>query len=444
MAASHDVVVVGAGLAGIQCARELTAAGLDVTVVEARDRVGGRVWSQTFADGQWCERGAEFIDAEHSFTRELVAEMGLSLLQRPPSAMLPAGGLLDVGGRPAPFKAHPGLSADLAAYEALLDSLAERAVAAAALGSAAAAVGSAAVGSAAVDAESLGEALAGLSMTVAGRVVVGRHVRTEWMLPPDELSCLFVGAQRASRGRGAGQEVFRIAGGNDQLPRRLAEGLGPRVRLSTPVRALRPAAGEVELADGAVLRAAAVVATVPLPVLGRIWPDAPSELTAVGYGIGGKLSVHVGRRLWRDYGRDGYVVSDRAFGELWETSDVQPGDAGVLTALASSHDGAALVSLPDAADRVVADMNRIFPGLRGLVLERVLTDWTNDPWSLGCYAAFGPGQIEPARAAMRRRHGRMWIAGEHADHGTGFMEGALRSGSAVAAAILADLPDLPS
>ncbi|MFZ1491499.1 MAG: FAD-dependent oxidoreductase, partial [Ilumatobacteraceae bacterium] len=170
----------------------------------------------------------------------------------------------------------------------------------------------------------------------------------------------------------------------------------------------------------------------------------PSELTAVGYGIGGKLSVHVGRRLWRDYGRDGYVVSDRAFGELWETSDVQPGDAGVLTALASSHDGAALVSLPDAADRVVADMNRIFPGLRGLVLERVLTDWTNDPWSLGCYAAFGPGQIEPARAAMRRRHGRMWIAGEHADDGTGFMEGALRSGSAVAAAILADLPDLPS
>ena len=66
----------------------------------------------------------------------------------------------------------------------------------------------------------------------------------------------------------------------------------------------------------------------------------------------------------------------------------------------------------------------------------VVTDWTDDPWSLGCYAAFGPGQLSSSWPLLRRPHGRVLLAGEHTDAMAGYMEGALRSGRRVAAAIL--------
>jgi monoamine oxidase len=101
----------------------------------------------------------------------------------------------------------------------------------------------------------------------------------------------------------------------------------------------------------------------------------------------------------------------------------------------ASHDGAAFGALPESTDRIVGEIDRIFPGAKGLAGERVRTDWTNDPFSLGCYTCFGPGQWTAAQPLLHRPHGRMWLAGEHADGFAGFMEGALRSGARIAAAI---------
>src|SRR3954454_4438161 len=97
-----DVAVIGAGLAGLRAATDLVAGGRDVVVFEARDRVGGRVWSHRFANGQWCERGAEFIDANHTEVLGLIRSLGLSLLDAT-KGRDDATRLLDVGGRPAPF-----------------------------------------------------------------------------------------------------------------------------------------------------------------------------------------------------------------------------------------------------------------------------------------------------------------------------------------------------
>ena len=156
---------------------------------------------------------------------------------------------------------------------------------------------------------------------------------------------------------------------------------------------------------------------MPLPVLSRIWPAMPLELGAIGYGVGGKISVQFDRRIWHDYGRNGEVLTERAWGHLWETTDDQPGDRGVLTNLLSSHDGAAFAALPEAPDRIVAEIDRLFPGAKGLAGERVHTDWTNDPFSLGAYGCFGPGQMAaagpcctPPTAAWR-----LLLAGEHTD-----------------------------
>jgi monoamine oxidase len=287
---------------------------------------------------------------------------------------------------------------------------------------------------AALDIARLSDLVLALQLSPVARVVIGREVRSEFMLGPDDVSQLMAGWMTALHLRsGDGREAYRIAGGNDLLAHGLAAQLGDRVRLSTAVDRFDADTGVVEFLNGEVMTARNIIVTVPLPVLGRMWADMPPELAAVGYGIGGKVSVQVGRRVWNDHGCDGSVVSDRAWGQMWETSDRQPGDTGVLTILLSSHDGAVLAALPDTAARVIDEADRLFPGLKGLSGERVLTDWTNDRFSLGCYATFGPGELLNAWPLLQRRHGRVTLAGEHTDTYAGFMEGALRSGIRAAA-----------
>jgi hypothetical protein len=106
-----EVVVIGAGLAGLRAATDLVAAGASVTVVEARDRVGGRVWSHRFADGQVAERGAEFIDGNHTEVLALAAHLGLALTERP-NSLDPRATLVDAAGRPVPYHLHASLTDD--------------------------------------------------------------------------------------------------------------------------------------------------------------------------------------------------------------------------------------------------------------------------------------------------------------------------------------------
>jgi monoamine oxidase len=410
----HDVIVIGAGLAGLRCATDLAAAGLDVVVLEARDRVGGRVFSHTFADGQVCERGAEFIDGNHAEVLSLVADLGLPLAERD-RTLDPGVTMVDAGGRAVPMHLHANLVPDWERWEHALEQLAPTDE---------------------FEQATLGDLLRELGLSVMARVMIGRDIRTEFMLPPEEVSQRYA-AQVVSNQLTGQRERFRVVGGLDRLANGLAERLAHRVRLGTPVAEVTPAAGSVRLADGEVLVAGTIVAAIPLPVLSRVWPEMPLELGAVGYGIGGKISVQYARRVWRDYGSDGSVLSDRSWGHLWETTDDQSGDAGVLTCLMASHDGAAFCALPESQDRVVNETERLFPGARGLAGARVHTDWTNDPWSLGAYSCFGPGQWAASQAALHTQHGRMWLAGEHTDGFAGFMEGALRSGRRIAAAITA-------
>jgi monoamine oxidase len=410
----HDVVVIGAGLAGLRCATDLVDAGLGVVVVEARPRVGGRVWSHRFSDGQRAERGAEFIDGNHVAVLSLVEELGLTLTHRDPS-LDPRGTLVDAGGRPVPFHLHASLEGDLAAWEAALASLRPTDD---------------------FEATTLADLMASLGLAAISRVVIGRDIRTEFMLPPELVSQRFAAQVGACQLPGQ-RELHRVLGGNDQLATGLAERLGDRVLLSSPVSTIDGGSGMVALLDGRVLTAGSVVAAIPLPSLSRVWRDLPVELGSVGYGVGGKISAQFSRRIWLDYGRNGTVLSDRSWGHLWETTDDQGGDAGVLTTLLSSYDGAGLAALPEAPDQVVREIDRIFPGALGLAGERVHTDWTNDPWSLGTYSCFGPGQWRDSQAALHAVHGRVHLAGEHADEFAGFMEGALRSGARVARRILA-------
>jgi monoamine oxidase len=337
--------------------------------------------------------------------------------------------MVDLGGRAAPYAFYGSLASDLGRWDAALAELAAGVDLDDLPGS---------VDAERLDATPLSTVLDGLGLSLVGRVVIGRDIRSEYMLGPDEVSLLMAAWMTALHLRsGDGFEGWRIVDGNDQLATHLAAPLLGRIRLGSGVALIDADEGEVVLRSGERLVADQVVVSVPLPVLGRLWPDMPAELASVSYGIGGKVSAQVRRRIWRDQGRDGSVRSDRAFGELWEATDGQAGDAGVLTALLSSHDGAVLGSMPDGEQRVLAEMDRIFPGVRDLTGERVCSDWTNDPHSLGAYATFGPGQLLQAWTTLRQRHGRLVLAGEHTDAWAGYMEGALRSGARAAATVVA-------
>ena len=407
-----DVAIVGGGLAGLRCADVLVAKGLDVVVLEARDRVGGRVFSHRFADGQTCERGAEFIDSNHAEVLDLAARLGLSLTTRT-SDLDPAATLIDAGGRAVPMSMHASIEPDLALWERAVLRLGDTDL---------------------CERGTLADVMHSLDLSVLSRLVVGRHIRTEFMLPPEEISQRFAGGLARLQAAGR-RECHRIVGGNDQLAKGLAAQLDDRVRLATAVQSIDTESGEITLTNGELVSAGNLVAAVPLPVLSRIWAEMPLELGAVGYGVGGKISVQFDRRIWQDYGRNGTVLTERAWGHLWETTDDQDGDRGVLTNLLSSHDGAAFAALPEAPERVVTEIDRLFPGAKGLAGERVHTDWTDDPCSLGTYSCFGPGQMAAAEPLMRAAHGRLLLAGEHTDEFSGFMEGALRSGARVAATI---------
>ena len=101
--------------------------------------------------------------------------------------------------------------------------------------------------------------------------------------------------------------------------------------------------------------------------------------------------------------------------------------------------GALLSSLPPATRiaTTVSDLDRVYPGSKNALAASFTHAWTNDPYAGGTYSAYAPGQMNPFWLALRRPAGRIWLAGEHTDNLTGYMEGAIRSGKRVAAAIRA-------
>jgi monoamine oxidase len=402
------VVVVGAGLAGLVCARELERAGFRVTVFEARDRVGGRVLTSrdTFAGGRYAELGAEFVGERHTHVRALAHGFGIGLDEvRAPT------GVVYRSGRRTPYEKFvtPRVKEDVERFRARLATL---------------------QGSA-LDARSAAASLIREHrLTDRARFLVEHDLRDTYGVEPENLSLLFL-VQQAKLGRGQGKRA-RLRGGADRLPLALARGLD--VRLETPVQRIEQRSGGVTVsAGGDEIDADRCVLAVPVPLLDSIEfePALPPVLTAavarLGYGHGVKTVLQYERR-----GHRGDVLTDLTFQTAWDTG------TRLLTAYTTGRNGVlhGTVSTRTRPLLVADELDEVYPGSRGLFELGETVSWHTDGWSRGTAVAYAPAQVGRFRNALRQPVGRLLFAGEHTDDYAGTMEGAVRSGIRAAAAII--------
>jgi monoamine oxidase len=402
-------LVVGAGFAGLSSAAELAAAGCEVRVLEARNRVGGRVWSRQLGSGAVIEMGAEFILPTNTVIRELVVELGLGLWDKG----VRYGRREPRGGRPIP----EGAPAEaLATVKRALERDPERAL----------------VPVRPFLAEL--EIDAGAREYILARAEISAASAAE-MIPAGDLPDLSPIDDHPSPG---------VAGGNQRIAIELANRLGDRVQLRTPVRRISWASpGGVTVAtDGGELSAEAVVVAVPASVLGAIEFDPPlpgphrEALAAIRYGHAAKLFVPLSAP---PEPRAVISIPERYWS--WTATGEGGRPQRVLSAFAGSPGALERLAVAEGADRWLQSLRVSRPELDLEREQAILSTWSDDEW-VGAAYSVSPGP--DLGAAISAPCGPIAFAGEHtAGEFSGLMEGALRSGKAAARRLLATSEDPP-
>jgi len=450
-AGDPDVVVVGAGIAGLACAWRLRQAGVGVSLYEAQERVGGRMFSLRghFGDDQVCELGGELIDSGHVRIRALAAELGLELddLAEDPTAAY--GDTWFHGGRRYSEEEILREFAPLAqAIARDAATLPEAEITYDAPG-----------GADALDRETVSGWLDRNGASGWLRALIEVAYTTEMGLECDEQSALnlltFIDpGTDAFRIFGESDERYHVRGGNDRIPHALARRMDDAITTGAVLEALRmDATGAYVLsfrrgAGAFERRARRVVLALPFTTLREVRLDldlAPAKRRAIGelrYGTNAKLMIGFEERIWHTrHASAGSTYSDLPLQTTWETSRMQAGAAGILTNFTGGRHGVAIgAGTPkQQADAVAAQLEAIWPGIaaaRGQAREARF-HWPTHAWAKGSYACFAPGQWTTLRGAIGEPAGQLHFAGEHcAFENQGFMEGGVESGEAVAAVLL--------
>jgi monoamine oxidase len=432
----RSVLVAGAGLAGLTAARDLEKQGARVTVVEARDRVGGRVHTirGIFDEGQHAEAGADLIEGEQEHVLELAKSLGLK-----PARILTEGfsyygpdnaGRNRIWRRPAAwFEASRRLKREAEMYKAAGESWDS---------GFATALGPVSV------ARWLKRVRADRSFAAGVRAMRGF-----FLADPEDLSLLALVDQFAEGDTPGQDEIYRIPGGNDLLATKIADSLRGRIYLRAWVRRVARQDGGVtvtidDAAGRSELRADYVVVALPATTARAVdfTPGLPVEqrtaIASLRYGPATRVLLQFERPFWRKRGRPRGFGSPLPIGAVWDASEHQRGSSAMLMLLAGGRGSAECRELlategPEGVVNQLRWLGRPSP-LRALWH----TSWEDDPLARGGYAVFSPDFDPRLRAWLRRPAGRVVFAGEHTSvKWQGFMNGAVESGHRAAAEISA-------
>ncbi|MFL5839090.1 MAG: flavin monoamine oxidase family protein [Thermoleophilaceae bacterium] len=447
-----DVVIVGAGLAGLTAARALTKAGQSVLVLEARDRVGGRTLNHALPDGQPVEAGGEFVGPTQDRVLALAKSVGIGTFK----TFNTGDDVAVARGLRTPYPAVPGIAADSQDARVRNDVLTF-------LG-AADVVGSKvgvkapwkAKTAASLDKRTLAQWGRSVLKSPISATLLNSFSQAAYGKDSSQLSELFNAFYTAAAGDAknpgsygrltqtlGGAQESRFKGGSQQIALRLAAALGDKVKLGAQVRSIRQGKrGVTVVADGITVDAKRVVVAIP-PVLARqinytpALPSAKAKLLA-RYTPGDMIKAQLvyPTPWWRDKGLTGQTVID--VGPVGTTFDNTPesGAPGVLLGFVGGS-AATRFRLLSAADRkqTFADQMAFALGdeARGDA-DYFDMDWTAETFTRGCpTGSMAPGVLSRFGAHIRPAIGRIhWAGTETADYWAGYMDGAVRSGERVA------------
>lgn len=425
------LLIVGGGFAGLAAAHELAAAGYDVRVFEARNRVGGRVISfHDLAEGKTVEGGAELIGTNHPTWLSYQRQFKLELLDVTEES----------GDAPIVLEGRALSSKDA---EALYDEI-DRAHAA--LNTIAAPINAdepwLSPDAAKIDRDTVAAWIDAQPVSprarraMHGEFAADNGVDTAWQSHLANLTQIKGGGLEHYW---TDTEVYRCRGGNQQLAGKLAASLpADRLRLRTPVKkiATTDRGASITLADGSIVEGDEVVLAVPPSVWPSIAFDPPlpaSLRPQMGSNV--KFLAVLKSRFWRRAGLAPTMLSDGPVQLTWEATDNQPGPGAVLTVF-SGGSAAETCRSWRPAERANAYLRTLEVAYRDIAREFVkarFMDWPGDAWTRASYAFPAPGQVTALGPTLREGLGRLHFAGEHANFAfIGYMEGALGSGVALA------------
>ncbi|MCE9670551.1 FAD-dependent oxidoreductase [Myxococcus stipitatus] len=453
---SERVIILGAGLAGLAAAHDLILAGLDVVVLEARSRVGGRVLTlrQPFVDGMYAEAGAKYVLGEHSTVLGFVKRLGLELDPLPVpnlSALRPfhlqgrriLAPIGDDSGLPYVMRADEqqlGLAGLYRRYVSPLledvgDPFHESWPTAAATR---------------LDGLTVREALAeqGASPAAIDAVSLGRFdlvgdgVDTSSALAVLRRELLTVGKGTSG--------VYTLRGGSDRLPTALAGALGGRVQFGWAATRIEQEHGKVRVycrdTQGVhrSFTAERLVCAIPFSVLRDVElvpgfsPNKMRAIRELEHTSVVRTFVQYRRRLWREWGWTNGWMTDLPIMHVLDAAPTQPQLAGILEAYSAGSRARAAGRLSDE-ERIamtLAGLDQLAPELASEVQCATTHAWNQDPWARGAFAWFRPRQLSQWGRALATREGRIHFAGDHTSPMPGWMEGALSSGRRAALEIL--------
>jgi monoamine oxidase len=451
---SVDVVVVGAGLAGLTAARDLHRAGRSVLVLEARPRVGGRCFSRPLGHGasDVANMGATFVGPTQHRIQAVMRALGIRLFPTYGRGQL----IWYQNGRRTPYTGLIPPVSDRAALGEVAQATAEidRLAATVPAGAPWRAPGARALDSFTVDTWMAQNLRHPDSRTLLALVVQG-----VLSVEPRDVSWLyFLSYVRAAGGTAplvanagsGGAQDFRVHGGTQGIALGLARRLRGRVLLEQPVRRIvQDDSGTRVYSDKLSVTARRVIVAIPPNLAGRILyePELPalrSQLTQrMPVGSLVKTIAVYDHPFWRDQGLSGQANSDR--GPVKVTFDASPasGKPGVLLGFVDGDDARVLSDLPLRARRrrALASYVRYFGPEAAHPRRYIDQVWDKETYTGGCpVGIMPPGVMTEYGPALRRPCGRIhWAGTETATTWTGYMDGAVQSGERAAAEVLAEL-----
>ena len=429
------VIVAGAGLAGLTAARALEAQGAEVTIIDGRNRVGGRVHTmrEGFADGQHAEVGADLIESEQTYVLELARELGLK-----PVRILRQGwglygadkkGRLRISRRLNVFEqAATRLRSEIETYQLAENRWNSPLVAA-------------------IARESVADWLVRTRADAEFASAV-RGLRGFFLADPEDLSLIALVDEFASGDDPGAGRMFRIAGGNDRLATEAAKRLRGRLILNCMLRGVSQ--------DGSGVRATVedtrqheilgdyLVAALPASTLRDVLfqPPLPVEqaraIASLRYGSATRVLLQFATRFWRRPGMPSAYGSDQPTGAVWDGNEEQSRRPGILTLLAGGNASAEVCAVirSGGVDGLVQRLTWL--GRPARLLEHRIVTWENDSLARGGYAFFDPSFEAALRDWLPRAFLRVAFAGEHTSlRWQGYMNGAIESGKRAAAEIRA-------